>query len=444
VAIEVKLPSLTSDFESGSIVGWLKEEGDKVDKGELIAEVETDKAIVQLEAEHAGVLGKILVPAGSDDVPVDTVLALLLEEGESPENLDDVNPSEPREASGDVPKDDDKAQASVASNDEPNKSQQPRSQQDQPQKGEPESRDGRIFASPLARRLAAEYNLDLKSLTGRGPKGRILKADVEEAAQTSPRDKPEPDKAPAEVHKPGGYTEIPHSRTRRVIAQRLTESKQSVPHFYLSVDCDIDSLLLLRKQVNKELDQDTTNSKVSVNDFIIKAVSLALRKVPDANASWTDSAVRRYKDVDISVAVAAPGGLITPVVRSADRKGLLEISRDIRDLADRARAGKLAPDEYKGGGFSISNLGMYGVKEFSAIINPPQSCILAVGAGEQRAVVKDGELAVATMMTCTLSVDHRSVDGAVGAEFLGVFKQFIENPLRLVLNSQPDSSEDEL
>lgn len=437
--IEVKLPSLTSDFESGSIVGWLKEEGDKVDKGELIAEVETDKAIVQLEAEHAGVLGKILVPAGSDDVPVDTVLALLLSEGESSEDLEDFEPS----ASSDkAPNADKEPQSSSAANDNKNNQKHPGSEQDQPRTSDGKSRKGRIFASPLARRLAAEHNLDLSSLSGRGPKGRILKADVEEATQKAPAGQTRAAGTPAEVNKPGGYTEIPHSRTRRVIAQRLTEAKQSIPHFYLTVDCDIGELLQVRKQVNQELDQDGTGDKVSVNDFIVKAVSLALRKVPDANASWTENAVRRYKDVDVSVAVAAPGGLITPVVRSADRKGLVEISREIRDLADRARVGKLAPDEYKGGGFSISNLGMYGVKAFSAIINPPQSCILAVGAGEERAVVKDGELAVATVMTCTLSVDHRSVDGAIGAEFLGAFKQLIESPLRLVLNHLPNSPED--
>lgn len=439
--IEVKLPSLTSDFESGSIVSWLKEEGDKVDKGELIAEVETDKAIVQLEAEHAGILGKILVPTGSDDVPVDTVLALLLSEGESPEDLDKFDPSA---SSEDPPNSDKEPQASGAASDKMDEPQPQGLQQEQPQEDDAEGHGGRIFASPVARRLAAEHNLDLSFLTGRGPKGRILKADVEEAAHKAPLEKPGADKALTEARAHGGYTEIPHSRTRRVIAQRLTEAKQSIPHFYLTVDCDIENLLQLRKQVNKELEQDDTAGKLSVNDFIIKATSLALRKVPDANASWTDNAVRLYKDVDISVAVATPGGLLTPIVRSANRKGLLEISRDVRDLAERARAGKLAPDEYKGGGFSISNLGMYGVKEFSAIINPPQSCILAVGAGEQRAVAKDGALAVATIMTCTLSVDHRAVDGAVGAEFLGAFKQFIENPLRLVLNSQPDLSEDEL
>ena len=435
--IEVKLPSLSSDFESGTIAGWLKEEGDSINKGDLIAEVETDKAVVEIEAENSGILGKILVPAGSENVPVDTVLALLLEEGESSESLEDPDVSSTASASNDKPdppREPDKDLDGPQQEESPEKGPQQEISRQESNKGS----NGRVFASPLARRIAAENEVDLSSLKGRGPNGRILKADVEEAGKSGNSESLTLAKESVQI-KEEGYTEIPHSKTRRVIAKRLTESKQSIPHFYLTVDCDIEKLLQLRKQVNEELEHDNANTKVSVNDFIVKAASLALRRVPDANASWSEDAIRRYKDVDISVAVAAPGGLITPVVRCADRKGLLEISQNVRDLADRARSGKLTPNEYQGGGFTISNLGMYGVKEFSAIINPPQSCILAVGAGQQRPVVKDGELAVSTLMTCTLSVDHRAVDGAIGAEFLSVFKRFIESPLRLLMDVQPHS-----
>ena len=293
-----------------------------------------------------------------------------------------------------------------------------------------ESKAGRVFASPLARRIAAEHGIDLSGLKGRGPKGRILKADVETRIGTSAPVASKPPLAPPSRDD----IDIPNNNVRKVIARRLTAAKQEIPHFYLTVDCEIDALLDVRRQINVHLAD--SGIKVSVNDCVIKAVALALRDVPAANASWSEDAIRQYGAVDISVAVATDNGLITPIVRNADQKSLTDVSIEIRDLAKRAMDGKLKPDEFKGGGFSVSNLGMYGIKEFSAIINPPQSCILAVGAGEQRAVVRDGELAIATVMTCTLSVDHRSVDGAVGAEFLAAFKRYIQSPAVLLLDRQ--------
>jgi len=279
----------------------------------------------------------------------------------------------------------------------------------------------RIIASPLAKRIAAQKGVDLKLIRGTGPNGRIIRADVEEAGlQVAPRQ--------AQLPKGEAYTAIPNSNMRKVIARRLSESKQTVPHFYLTVDCELDELLALRAKMNEVAD-----TKISVNDFIIRAVALALQKVPAANASWTEEAILQYRDADISIAVATPTGLITPIVRQAESKTVASISHEMKDLAARARDGKLKPEEFQGGGFSISNLGMFGVKDFAAIINPPQGCILAVGAGEQRPVVKDGALAVATVMSCTLSVDHRVVDGAVGAQFLAAFKELIEKPYALVV-----------
>ena len=281
----------------------------------------------------------------------------------------------------------------------------------------------RIIASPLAKRIASQKGVDLKLVKGTGPNGRIIRADVESAG-LAPKlvavAAPAPDGA--------AYDAIPNSNMRKVIARRLTESKQTVPHFYLTADCELDELLALRKKIN-----EVTEARVSVNDFIIRAVALALKKVPEANASWTNEAILRYRNADISVAVATPTGLITPIVRSAETKSLADISTEMKDLAARARDGKLKPEEFQGGGFTISNLGMFGVKSFSAIINPPQACILAVGAGEQRPVVKHGELAIAHVMTCTLSTDHRAVDGAVGAQFLAAFKHLIEKPYGLIV-----------
>lgn len=281
----------------------------------------------------------------------------------------------------------------------------------------------RIIASPLAKRLAAEKGLDLKLVQGTGPHGRIIRADVEEASARPALAvvQPAPDTGAA-------YDAIPNSNMRKVIARRLTESKQTVPHFYLTVDCELDELLALRKKINEVADV-----RVSVNDFIIRAVALALKKVPQANASWTNEAILQYRHADISVAVATPTGLITPIVKAAETKSVAAISTEMKDLAARARDGKLRPDEFQGGGFTISNLGMFGIKDFAAIINPPQACILAIGAGEQRPVVKHGQLAIATVMSCTLSTDHRAVDGAVGAQFISAFKEIIEHPYAMVI-----------
>ena len=303
-----------------------------------------------------------------------------------------------------------------------------------------ETTRGRPFASPLSRRLAVLAGVDLGGVQGSGPGGRIVKADIEAAVSggapraTAPAAAAAPKAAPAaRTEAPGmpAYDEIPNNNIRKVVARRLTESKQQVPHFYLTLNCQIDALLKLRADLNTRAEKDGV--KLSVNDLVIKAAAIALRKVPAANASYTEAAIRRYRQVDISVAVAIPDGLITPIVKNADLKGLAQISSEMKDLATRARAGKLKPDEFQGGTFSISNLGMYGIREFAAVINPPQGAILAVGAGEQRPIVRDGALAIATMMTVTLSVDHRVVDGAIGAEYLAAFKKLVEDPLGMML-----------
>ncbi len=408
----IRLPSIASDFEAGTISAWHKEVGDTVEAGDLLIDVETDKAVVEVEAPDSGILGAIHVPEGTEDVAVNTVIGVLLTEGESADDLEDFGAGI-AEATAEAP-----AAAAEANVEAPSPAVAA------PAPGE--STD-RIFASPLARRIAAQHNVDLTRITGRGPNGRILKADVEanigKAAPAAPATRLE---APARDD-----VDIPNSKVRKVIARRLTAAKQEIPHFYLTIDCEIDALLDVRRQLNGHL--EAAGVKVSVNDLVVKAVALALKDVPAANASWSDDAIRQYGAVDISVAVATDNGLITPIVRNADQKPLTEVSTEIKALAKKAVDGKLQPDEFKGGGFSVSNLGMYGIREFSAIINPPQACILAVGAGEQRAVVRDGELATATLMTCTLSVDHRAVDGAVGAEFLAAFKRYVESPAVLLL-----------
>jgi pyruvate dehydrogenase E2 component (dihydrolipoamide acetyltransferase) len=402
------MPAVAPSMTEGNIVRWAKKQGDTVRQGEILLELETDKAVVEVEAQQDGVLGAILVPEGTNGVKVDTVIALLAAKGEDPATLaaaaaapKAAAPAASRTA-GAAASPEGHAQAAAA-----------------PRKG------GRTFASPLARRVARDLNVDLTRISGSGPNGRVLKADVEAASRTGA---PAP-VAPASASGGPAYEDIPHSNTRRVIAQRLSEAKRSVPHFYLTIDCDVDALLAARRQANEMIE----GLELSVNDLVIKAVAMALRKVPAANAAWTENAIRRFRDVDVAVAVAAPSGLITPVVRNADAKNLRQISAEMKELAARARAGRLRPDEYQGGGFTISNLGMVGIREFAAIINPPQACILAVGASEQRPVVRNGALAVATMMTCTLSVDHRAVDGALGAEFLAAFRKLVESPVALFL-----------
>ncbi len=415
MSISIRLPAVTADFEAGTIAVWHKAIGDSVQKGEIIIDVETDKAVVEVEASDSGVLGSILVPAGSDDVSVDTIIGVLLEDGETAQDIDDTKPAPTQ-----------KTPLTAIENLVSTSSAEKTTVEGMTSA----TTKNRIIASPRARRVARQNNIDLSQIHGRGPNRRILRADVEQAIEgTAPPQKT----LPTDISQ-SAFTSIPNNNVRKVIARRLTEAKQQIPHFYLTVECELDALLDMRRQINERHREKGSAVKLSVNDCIIKATALALNDVPAANASWADDAIRRYNDVDIAVAVATENGLITPIVHRADKKSLDDISIDVKDLADRANRGRLHPDEYKGGSFTISNLGMYGVKEFSAIINPPQSCILAVGAAEKRPVVHGDSLAIATLMTCTLSVDHRSIDGAVGAAFLQAFKRSIEKPLLLVLD----------
>jgi pyruvate dehydrogenase E2 component (dihydrolipoamide acetyltransferase) len=418
--IQILMPALSPTMTEGTLARWLKNEGDAVKSGDAIAEIETDKATMEFEAADDGVLGKILVPGGTAGVKINQPIALLLEAGEDASALTKAA-AKPQAAA--APTAAAPAPAPVAA---------------APSAPTPAVAPGdRVFASPLARRIAKDAGLDLHGLKGSGPHGRIVKADVEDAIKqgarpapaAAPAAAPAPRAAPAPSPFEPAFEEIANSSMRKVIARRLTEAKSTIPHFYLSIDCELDALLKVRAELNSRSDA----YKLSVNDFVVRAVALALRKVPAANASWGEEAIRRYTDIDISVAVATPNGLITPIVHHADRKGLAEISGEMKALAGKARDGKLKPEEFQGGGFTVSNLGMYGIRDFAAIINPPQGCILAVGAGEQRPVVKAGALAVATVMTVTLSVDHRVVDGAVGAEFLAAFRTLVEDPLAMLL-----------
>jgi len=419
--IKILMPALSPTMTEGNLTRWTKKEGDKVKPGEVIAEIETDKATMEVEAVDEGRIGKIVVAGGAQGVKVNDVIAVLLEDGENEVPVGFLS-------SGTAPK---TANTSVAS--QPAIAAMPAATTHAPIAQQGTQQGGRVIASPLARRIAEQTNVDLRRVTGTGPNGRIIRSDVERAAAnkntaSAPASAPQGINAIDYANKLGmAYELIPNSMTRKVIAKRLTESKQTVPHFYLTLDCQIDRLLDLRKQLNETVDK----GKVSVNDFIIRAVAVAMRQVPAANASWAEEGVLLYKDVDISIAVATPNGLITPIIKKADQKSIQAISTTMKDLAARAKDNKLKPEEFMGGGFTISNLGMFGIKDFAAIINPPQACILAVGAGEQRPIVRDGELAVATVMTCTLSVDHRVVDGAIGAEFLSAFKKLIEEPIRL-------------
>ncbi len=418
MSIEILMPALSPTMTEGKLAKWLKKEGDAVAAGDLLAEIETDKATMEFEAVEEGVLGKITVPEGAEGVAVNTPIAYLLEEGEDAASIQVTAPPE--------------AEAALETTQSPTNT------------GSAPPTDGsRIFASPLAKRLAKEAGLELSLVTGSGPHGRIVKKDIEAAIGAGPQARPsatsaQPPKVsnaqvPAELPGQGAFTEIPHSSVRKIIAERLTTSARDIPHFFLTVDCEVDQLLSLRKDLNGRSPEGEGAYKLSVNDFIIRAVALAMRKVPDINASWTDYAMRIYSEIDVSIAVATADGLITPIIRKADQKGLAEVSIEMKELALRARDNKLMPEEFQGGGFTISNLGMYSIKDFCAIINPPQSCILAVGAGEQRPIVKDGALAVATVMSCTLSVDHRAIDGALGSEFLQAFKAMIEDPLTMLL-----------
>ncbi len=415
--IPILMPALSPTMTEGTLARWLKHEGDPVTPGDVIAEIETDKATMGIESVDEGVLGKILVPDGAEGIAVNTTIGVLLEEGEDTGSLADFKPTAPPAAEPAV-------QATAA----------PPSPAATPLAAAPVEKPtaGRLIASPLAKRMAAQAGINLSLLTGSGPNGRIVKADIEAYRAKAPMEAPAA-KVPPSTAVPsveGAYELIPLTTMRRIVARRMVESKQQVPHFYLTIDCEIDDLLDMRRRLNDKADG---RYRLSVNDMVIKAAAIALRRVPAANAAWSDDGIKRYKSVDIAVAVALDDGLITPVVRNADAKGLETISTEMKSLAERARAGKLLPEDYQGGTFSLSNLGMYGIKDFGAVINPPQGCILAVGAGEQRPVVKNGALAIATVMSCTLSVDHRSVDGAVGAQYLAAFKQLAEDPLAMLL-----------
>jgi len=424
----ILMPALSPTMTEGTLAKWLKKEGDVIKSGQVIAEIETDKATMEVEAADEGVLGKIIVPAGTAGVKVNAPIAVLLADGEKASDIAAAAPATVPAAAPTaaapapaVPAPQAKPVASAAA---------------------PAAASGeRIFATPLAKRIAADKGINLAAIQGTGPHGRITKADVEQGkaghmpVAAAPAAKPAP--APVAVSPSAvtdllgklgqGFTALPNNNIKKVTAKRLLEAKQSIPHFYLTIDCQIDQLLAMRARIN------ASGQKVSVNDFVVRAVALALREVPAANAAWSDDAVLQFTDVDVSVAVATPNGLITPIIKKADQKGLAAISDEVKQLAGKAKEGKLKPEEFMGGGFTISNLGMFGIKQFSAIINPPQSCILAVGAGEQRPVVRDGKIEIATVMTCTLSVDHRSVDGAVGAEFLAAFKKRVEDPALMLL-----------
>jgi pyruvate dehydrogenase E2 component (dihydrolipoamide acetyltransferase) len=424
MSTNILMPALSPTMTEGKLSRWVKKEGEEVKSGDVLAEIETDKATMEVEAVDEGYLAKILVPEGSEGVAVNAVIAVLTET--KGEKVDAPVAAAPAPAAKPAPEAAAKPDATPASAAAP-----------APNHGE------RVFASPLARRMAKQAGIDLAAIKGTGPNGRIVKSDLEAApaqpsapaaaAAPAPPPAPKPASAPAPaINAP--HTKIPNSSMRKIIARRLTESKQNVPHFYLSANIELDALLKLRAELNaKSPKEGPTAFKLSVNDLIIKACAVALRRHPNVNASYTDEAILQYTDVDISIAVAIPDGLITPIIRKADQQGLASISNSMKDLGARAKAGKLKPEEFQGGGFSISNLGMFGIPEFSAIINPPQAAILAVGAGEQRAVVKNDAIAIATVMTVTLSVDHRVVDGALGAAFLATLKGVIEDPLSLLL-----------
>jgi pyruvate dehydrogenase E2 component (dihydrolipoamide acetyltransferase) len=432
--IEILMPALSPTMTEGTLAKWVKKEGDEVHSGDVLAEIETDKATMEFEAADDGRLGKILVPEGAQGVKVNQPIAVLLGEGEDAAAIEKA-PEPPSKPAAPAP--------------QPAPTQHGPQEQAAPQRTI--SGNGRIFASPLARRMAQQAGLDLATINGSGPQGRIVKADIE-AALSAARAQPTaaPSRPSAVPPQPAGapipppvlskegvaalagnlpYTAVPLTAMRRVIARRLTESKQTIPHFYLTIDCEIDRLMRLRAEFNAKSDA----YRISVNDFILRATALALRQVPAANASWSDEAILRWDTVDIAVAVALEDGLITPIVKNADRKGLATIANETKDLAARARAGKLKLEEFQGGTFSISNLGMYGIRDFAAVINPPHGGILAVGAGEQRPLVKNGAIEIATVISCTLACDHRVVDGAVGAQFLAAFKKLVEDPLTMLL-----------
>jgi len=437
----ILMPALSPTMEKGNLARWMKKEGDKVRSGDVIAEIETDKATMEYEAVDDGTLAKIVVPEGTQDVAVNSVIAVLANEGEDVKSAASAAKGGPQAAPKPTPVPAPTAgekpvpAVSAAAPKVP-----PPLPPAQPSRGA-----NRVFSSPLARRLAKESNIDLNRVQGSGPHGRVIARDIEQAKSGKALRIPAgggmiaPAMSDAQIlslYEDGSYDLVPHDGMRRTIAQRLTASVQTIPHFYETMDCDIGRLMAARDEINAAAPKDKDGKpayKLSVNDFVIKALALALQRVPDANVSWTEAGMLRHKHSDIGVAVALPGGLITPIVRNAESKSLSSISNEMRDLAARARSRKLKPQEYQGGTSSVSNLGMYGIKDFTAVINPPQSTILAVGAGEERAVVRNGKIEAATIMSVTLSCDHRSVDGALGAELIRAFKMLIESPVMMVV-----------
>jgi pyruvate dehydrogenase E2 component (dihydrolipoamide acetyltransferase) len=448
--INILMPALSPTMEKGNLAKWLKKEGDKVKSGDVIAEIETDKATMEVEAVDEGTIAKILVPEGTQDVPVNDVIAVLAGEGE------DVKAAGAAPQPKAEPKAEAKSEAKAEAKAEAPKSEPapaakapvpaPQASAAAPQA----NGHDRTFSSPLARRLAKEAGIELTRITGSGPHGRIIARDVAEAKSgkglKAPAAAPSAgapaiapsmsDKQILALFEPGSYEVVPHDGMRRTIAQRLTASIQTVPHFYLTMDCDIGKLLAAREEINASAPKDKEKKplyKLSVNDFVIKAMAIALQRIPNCNVSWTEGGMLKHKHSDIGVAVAMPGGLITPIIRNAETKSLSTISGEMKDFAARARARKLKPEEYQGGTTAISNLGMYGIKDFTAVINPPHATILAVGTSEERAVVRAGKIEAAHIMSVTLSCDHRAVDGALGAELIGAFKMLIENPVMMMV-----------
>jgi pyruvate dehydrogenase E2 component (dihydrolipoamide acetyltransferase) len=431
----ILMPALSPTMEKGKLAKWLKKEGDNVKSGDILAEIETDKATMEVEAVDEGVVGKILIAEGTDDVAVNTPIAVLLGEGESASDI-----KAPAAAPKPAPAAEPEPEAAKAEAAPPPKTEAPK--QAAPAAKSNGRAGGRIFASPLARRIAKEKGIDLAALQGSGPHGRIVLKDVETAkpgakapAAAAPGvaalAAPMADDAIAKLYEPGSYEVVPHDGMRKIIAQRLLQAKQTIPHFYLSITCDLENLLAVRERLNAHAPRDKDKNpawKLSVNDFIIKALALALQRVPDANATWTEGGMLKHKHSDVGVAVAIEGGLFTPIIRKAETKTLSVISLEMKDLAGRARKRRLSPQEYQGGTTAVSNLGMYGIENFSAVINPPHATILAVGAGEKKAVVVGDKIVIRTQMACTLSVDHRAVDGALGAQLLQAFKALIEEP----------------
>jgi pyruvate dehydrogenase E2 component (dihydrolipoamide acetyltransferase) len=451
----ILMPALSPTMEKGNLAKWLKKEGDQIKSGDVIAEIETDKATMEVEAVDEGVLAKIVVPEGTADVPVNDVIAVIAGEGEDAKEVGKAGAAPPVKKAEDkpkaeAPKQQEKAAPTPAATDGQSAPAQAAATQPKANGAD----QSRVFASPLARRMAKDGGLDLAAIQGSGPHGRVVERDVKAAleggtAKKVPAAQPgaqpgAPRLAPAgmsdeivkKMFEPGSFEEVPHDGMRKTIARRLTEAKQTIPHFYLTVDCDIDALLKLREQVNASAQKDKDGKpafKVSVNDMVIKALALALARTPGSNVTFTENSMLHHKHADISVAVAIPGGLITPVIRTADTLTLSGIANAMKDFAARAKDRKLKPEEYQGGTSAVSNLGMFGIKDFVAVINPPQSSIIAVGMGEKRAVVKNNEIVVGNVMSVTISCDHRAMDGAKGAELIAAFKQLIENPMAMLV-----------